>query len=74
MGKLTSGFGGFFGSKQEAKELRDYNEITLLFAGGLTFTEIKEIELLGQKLKDTGRKLKIVTNGFYHKYDTFHWF
>ena len=75
MGKLTSGFGGLFGAKTEtAKELRDYDHITLFFAGGLTLTEVGQIEQLGEKLGDSGKKLKIVTSGFYHKKETVQWF
>lgn len=75
MGKLTSGFGGLFGAKTEtSKELRDYDQITLFFAGGLTLSEVGQIEQLGMKLGERGKKLKIVTGGFYHKKETVQWF
>ena len=42
MGKISSGFGLF--SSQQEKTISDYQNIIFVFAGGLTFSELKSIK------------------------------
>ena len=69
MGKLSSGF-GLFGGGTKKSEPKDYKEVNLVFCSGITFNEIRQIQLLSDKI---GIKFNIITNGFYTKHNILSW-